>query len=372
MGFLVFRRIAILVLIAVLAPGTSAAPVAAVGSTVGGSSMGGTVVVDAGETVDGLDVVAGSVLVRGTVAGDLSGVAGNVVIADSGTVQGDVSLAAGAIRIAGTVEGSVSTGTGALVLGPTGSIAGDLSLGAETATIEGSVDGTARIGAEEILLGSTAQIGSDFRYDGTLTQESKATVGGSVVRDASIGGAGTAGLAGAFPSLHWVGTVYGLLANLLLGGFLLAVFPHFSLGVASRAADSPGRSALLGAVALLGVPVLLLAVALTLIGAPLALLGLFGYAFLCWVGIVYGEFAVGRWLLGRWQADPSRWWALLVGLVLFAALGALPFVGGLFILGALVLGLGALLGSVRLAYRRRRGRAEATTAPGPDASSNAV
>lgn len=354
--------------VALLAAGASPVAAGVADATPAGQSISGTVVVDEGETVDGLDVVAGTVVIRGTVEGPLDGVAGDVVIAETGRVTGDVGVSAGALRVDGTVEGSLSSGAGAITLSRSGSVGGDLSVGARSVRIDGQVGGDATVGAETISLGETAQVGGELRYDGALSQATGAVVQGGVVQDDAIGEAGFGGVSGPLgAAMGWLGTVYGLLANLLLGALLLLALPGFSNGVADRAVDAPGRSALLGVLALIGVPFLLAMVAVTVVGIPLAVLGAFGYLFALWVGVVYGEYAVGRFLLGRWTAEPNRWVALLVGLLLFAVVGAIPVVGGLFVLGALIVGLGALVAGIRGVYRRRRGSgASPTTAGGPE------
>ena len=111
------RYIAIaFVALLVLAAGPTAAVAQSAGGSVGATQAAGTVVVDDGETISSLDVMAGTVIVRGTVAGDLNGVAGDVVVAETGVVEGDVSVATGSLRIAGTVDGSVERRP--LIVGP--------------------------------------------------------------------------------------------------------------------------------------------------------------------------------------------------------------------------------------------------------------
>ncbi|MDZ7849843.1 MAG: polymer-forming cytoskeletal protein [Halodesulfurarchaeum sp.] len=353
-----------LVALLVLASGPTVALAGSAGGGLGATSMTGSAVVAEGETVNGLDVMAGTVVIRGTVAGDLNGFAGDVVIAESGVVTGDVSVATGSLRIAGTVEGSVSAGAGVVTLARTGSVGDAFSVGAGTVTVEGQVAGDATIGADTIALGSAARIGGELRYDGALTQESGAVVDGPIVQDSSIGGFGPVGVSGHswfFFGGGWLNAVYGLFANLLLGAVLLLVLPDFSNRVADRAAASPGWSVLVGLLALIGIPFLLALVAVTIVGIPLAILGLFGYLFVLWVGVVYGEYAVGRWLLGRRSEEPNRWYALGLGLVLFAVLGAIPVVGGLLVFSALLVGLGGLVSAIRGAYRRRGSGATPTT-----------
>lgn len=360
------NRYVVLGLVALIVFAIGSAPAAAqsIGGGPGAQMMTGSAVVSEGETVSGLDVMAGAVVIRGTVDGDLNGVAGDVVIGESGVIKGDVSIATGSLRIAGTVEGSVSAGASSVSLPRTGAVADDVSVGAATVAIDGTIGADAAIGADTITLGPASRIGGGLRYDGALTQQSGAVVQGSVVEDSSIGGFGPVDVSGdSLPSIGWLDSLYGLFANLLLGAILLFVLPGFSSRVATQVADSTGRSALVGLLVLVAVPFVLALTAVTIIGIPLAILGLFGYLFLIWVGVVYGEFAVGRWLLGQWQDEPNRWLALGLGLVLFTVIGAVPIVGGLSMFGVLLIGLGALATALRGTYRRRHGRTSSTTAP---------
>lgn len=66
-----------------------------------------------------------------------------------------------------------------------------------------------------------------------------------------------------------------------------------------------------------------------------------------------GQYAVGSWAL-RAAGYEHRWLALVVGLLAVTLLGAVPIVGGLVELVALLLGLGALAISLRRSYRTRR------------------
>lgn len=338
----------------------------------------GTVVVEEGATSSGISTVAGTIVVRGTVNGDVSGVAGDVVIAESGTVTGNVNGAAGSLRIAGTVGGNVEFAAGSVVIDRSATIGGNVNVGTGSTLIAGQIDGDVMVGADQITVASTAVIDGDLRYDGQLEQQAGATVGGAVIHDTSIGGGmGPAGWGTSWVLPNWFDTVYGFFANLVLGAVLLALFPRFSNEVADGVVDRPLRSGGWGVVALFGIPLVLVAFAITIIGIPLALLGIVLYVLAIWTGVVYGEFAVGRYLLARMDTE-GNWKALLVGLLVFAVLGLVPILGGIAVLLALLVGLGALGSALRGRFRYRRaenGGASATDAPaedGPDESSPAA
>ncbi|WP_225336313.1 polymer-forming cytoskeletal protein [Halomicrobium urmianum] len=314
---------------------------------------GGTIVVESDETYESVEGVAGSIVVRGTVTGDVSGVAGNVHVAEGGSVEGSIEAAAGTVRIDGIVGGDVDVGGGHVEVSETGRIGGDLNAGAGFLAVNGAVGGDVRAGAETIVIGPNANVGGEFRYDANeFSRDENATVAGGVVEDPNL--AGNVGPTGEFFSVPPVlVSVYGFFVNLLLGAVLLAAFPAFSSSVAARVADDTVRSGGAGFLTLIAVPIALVFVAITLVGIPLAVVGAVVFGLLVWIGTVYGQYAVGAWALGLADVD-NRWLALVVGLVGFALLGAIPVVGGLVGFVALLLGLGALALGLRDRYRSRR------------------
>ena len=339
------RRGLVAILVAVLLLSTVTG-VAAAQSVQGASA---TVVVEEGRTVSNVDALAGSIVIRGTVTGDVSGAAGTIHVAEDGRVEGSVSGAAGDVRIDGSVGGDVTAGSGHVRVTQTATIGGDVAVGAEYVRIDGRVDGDVRVGAERIVLGPNANIGGEFRYTAAeFTRDPAATVAGGVAEDTDLRDGG-----GPFRLPNWVGWGYGLLANLLLGAILLVLFPAFSARLAGRVSTEPARTGGVGLLTLAGGPILLTLIALTIVGIPLAVLGAIAFGLAIWAGVVYGQYAVGAWLLRRAGRD-HRWLALVAGLVGFAVLDLIPVFGGLLVFGALLLGLGALALELRNSFRTRR------------------
>jgi cytoskeletal protein CcmA (bactofilin family) len=340
------RRGVVVGLVAVLLLSTVSGVAAA--QSVRGAS--GTIVVEEGQTVSSVDAVAGSIVVRGTVTGDVSGAAGTIHIAEGGRVGGSISGAAGDVRIDGEVGGDVTAGSGNIQVTETATIGGDVSVGAGYVRIDGRIDGDVRVGAETIVLGPNADISGEFRYDAAaFTQDPAATVAGGVVEDPNL-----RDNVGSFTLPNWVAAGYGLLANLLLGVILLVLFPSFSARLAGRVSDEPAKAGGVGLLSLVGGPILLALIAITIIGIPLAVLGAIAFGLAIWVGAVYGQYAVGAWAL-RLIGRDNRWLALVAGLVGFAVLNAIPILGGFLVFSSLLLGLGALALELRNSFRTRRG-----------------
>lgn len=314
---------------------------------------GETVVVEEGETVSSVNAFAGSVIVRGTVEGDVSAFAGNVLI--TGTVEGDVSTATGNLRIPGTVEGDVSAGAGNVHLEEGGVVGGNFQVGAGNVRIDGEIGGDATVGAETITLGENAAIAGSLTYDGNLGGNYDA-VAGEITRDTSLGGGEM------FQPISSIAVAfYGFLVNLVLGALLLAAFPAFSRSVADRVATAPLRSGLIGLGVVVGVPIALVLLLITVIGIPISLAGMVAFALFAWVALVYGRFAVGAWLLSLVGAD-NRWLALILGLLIGAVLTLVPYVGGLLNAVIFLLGLGALATVLYDGFRRRRSEPAASPA----------
>lgn len=349
------RRLVVLVVVGMLALslGTGVATAQSI------EGFSGTIVVEEGETVGSVDGFAGSVIVEGTVTGDISGVAGQIHVTETGSVEGSIEGAAGTVRIDGTVGGELNTAAGHTELTETSEIGGEVHVGGGYVGIDGTVGDNVRVGAGTIEVGPNADITGELRYDAaSFSQADTATVEGGVTQDAE--GVDRFGVGTDFaPVPGWVLTVYGLLANLLLGVILLAVFPGFSTGVAQRVRDTPIRTGGVGFLTLVGVPFVITLIAITIVGIPLAIVGTLAFFGAIWVGVVYGQYAVGAAVLGLFGQE-NRWLALVVGLVGFTILGAIPFLGGLLEFLALLLGVGALALGLRHRYRARGERGTGT------------
>lgn len=313
---------------------------------VGQSEPMGTIVIEEGETVDTVNTVAGTVLIRGTVTGNVEVVAGNIQITDTGIVEGDLSGAAGNIHIDGTVDGDVSAGAGNIIIGENAVIGGNFEAGAGTILIDGEINGDTTVGAESIRLGDTAVIAGSLTYEGTLTGNRDA-VQGTIIQEQPRDDEGFGGIE-SIMSVVFSG--YAFVVNFIIGALLLYLFPAFSDGVATRVRTGPVRTGLIGLAILLGVPLVLIALAITIIGIPLSLVGIVVFILAVWISIVYGRFAVGVWLVS-YADNENKWVALAVGLLVGAVLSVIPIVGGFVNFLIVLLGLGALTRGL-FAHRR--------------------
>lgn len=320
------------------------------GVVAAGDRAGGTVVVAQGETIDGdLDAFGGTVVVRGTVDGDLVAFGGDVRV--EGEVTGDVDAVAGNVWVAGNVGGDVDAAAGNVYVRPGADIGGRLAAAAGNIVVAGAVHGNANLAGGAITLAETATIDGNVEYaaDADGFTDRGATVGGTVTRVEDLDAGPWAG-----PIVPgWALAVYGFLVNLLLGAVLLLAFPASSAAVAERVASDPLRTGGAGLVTVVAVPLLVVALAITVVGIPFALVGALGFALLLWVALVYGRFALGVWLVSLADTE-NRWLALLVGLLVGGLLALVPWLGGLVTVVLVLLGLGAVVALGYAGYRGRR------------------
>jgi len=308
---------------------------------------GGTVVVGADETIDDdLTASGGTIIVEGTVDGDLVAFGGSVVVTESGTVTGNLTGTVGDVSIDGTVEGTVTASAGSIRIGESATV-GSVDTESGYLGIEGTVTGNVRAAVDRLEIGSAASIGGDLTRDEdtTVIGDAATAVEGSVeTADLRQDGGGAGPIGAILPGFF-------LLVDLALGAVFLIALPRFSEQVASTLDERPLYTAGAGLAGILGTIIFPLIVALTIVGLPIALI--FGPTVAIvggWIAFVYGKYTIGRWALAQFDVD-DRWLALIVGMVAFVALGMLPYVGILFGAIALVIGVGALLLALYDRYR---------------------
>jgi cytoskeletal protein CcmA (bactofilin family) len=326
-------------------------PTAVAGKTI----TGGTIVIGEDETVEGFVAMGGTIQVKGLVDGDVTVVGGEVRI--SGRVDGDLEAYGGNIVIDGEITGDLETFGGNIAVGDEGEIGGSLKSGGGNVELNGVIGGDAEVNAGSISLGPNALINGDFEYSSeSFNRDPNAQIRGIIKKDAARlpdltslrGPLGVVGLLGGLALI--ILSLYWLLLNLVIGGVLLTVSPKFAIEISDSVTEDPIKMGALGFLVLFGVPVLLLALLITIIGIPLALGGGLLFIFLVLIANIYGKFAIGMWLLSK--TDRSNIWAaLVVGLLTGFVLSFIPFIGGLLKLFILLLGLGALTYAIKARIR---------------------
>lgn len=321
-------------------------------------------------------VAAGSGIVEGRIEGDLVIATGSLEI--SGTVTGDVLVAArGRVVVSGAVEGSLRGVARSVTL--TGSVGDDVAVAAIAMDLGGVV------GRDVIGLGASAdvdgevgrdllgrflrlEVGAAVERDVDVTVRNVAVTSGAVVggdlvyqadRPAAVDDAATVnGQVIQLPSrapfavrvVLDLALVLGFFGYLVGGLALLWLLRRSAAEAVAVVATRPGLSLAVGAGAAIGGPFLIAILVATLVGVPLAVVGLLLLIALILFGTVPLVTAVGmRIMAGR----GGTYGGFLVAAVLWrlAAL-LLPLIGAVLFVVALVWGAG---GWVIGAWRARAG-----------------
>lgn len=214
-----------------------------------------------------------------------------------GVARGDVVVFSGRVSVAGQVSGNVVALDGAVVLAPTAQVRGDV------------------ISRGAVTVRRGAQVQGEIRENVPLSMRGPVEILG--------------------PLATWLAVS---VSGLLLGLVLLWIAPRASESVVATARRAPWASAGWGIGVVVGLPVITLLLAVTLVGLPLALVVVLALGLALFVG-----YAWAAWILGRALLPPPRGRivAFLAGFAVLRLVGAVPVVGGVTWVLAGAFGLGA-------------------------------
>ena len=213
-----------------------------------------------------------------------------------------------------------------------------------TAVLEGAQAEEVWALGSDIELGPGTVVTGDVRtLDTAVLQDGDAVVLGEVTDLSGSLVAIGAVLAPAF-ILFWVGTALAT----IVAGLILAGLASRQVRDAGRLiAREPVRTFAVGLVATIGLPVLAVALLVTIIGAPLGLAVLFGvWPLLAFVGYLVAGIWIGEWLqarMGPIRVRERPYAAAVIGLLVLGLLGLVPVlsiaaaIASLFGFGAVVL-----------------------------------
>ncbi|HTS91155.1 MAG TPA: hypothetical protein VMG55_04065 [Stellaceae bacterium] len=317
-----------------------------------------------------------SIDVQAEVDGDVTAAGGRIAIGDD--ISGSVMAAGGSIEIRGVVRHAVRAAGGALGFGVQvgrdlvaaggsirlrregrvsgsawlkggnitvdGAIDHDLDASGGTVAIAGKIGGTATIRARSLRILPGAKIDGRLIYESgaPATIDPTAVISGGIefhqwTPPQHIGAIARA--------VYFAGSVLFALALLAAGLLWVLVFPGYSLNAARLVASRPLASLGLGFAVLVAAPIAAGIAMLTLVGGLVggALLALYAATLL--LALLTAALFLGDALLrifGRGQRTGlgRRLAALVFGVILLAALAAVPILGAFVLFLAFCFGLG--------------------------------
>ncbi len=268
---------------------------------------------------------------------------GNVDINEP--IDGNLYVAGGNVSITAPVSGNVRIAGGDISV--TGNVGGKLAVAGGHVKLDGPVAGNATVSGGTLDLGPNARISGKLAFNGGhLDQDPAAQVVGGVVRSSRHRHEWDGEERG-----HGIARAIWTVGLMLLAGIIAGALPGPVRRMQEELRTQPWLATLFGIVALTCIPIAAVIVMITIIGIPLGLLAILGYAALILVGYVASSVVVSGLLLDRYKSEVASQTAWRVGAAVLAMLlistaAHVPFVGHFIGLVALVIGVGAIVGAI--------------------------
>ena len=336
----------------------------------------GNVTLAADETVEDTLILTGrSIVVDGNVTGNLLAFAeriivngeigGNVItagesIAINGKVGGTVLSAGSSVELAGAVvakdafaaAGKVEVDRGSSVGGNLvvtseraelgGTVTRDVLAFSENVEVSGEVGEDLIAGAEELNLLRDARVNGDIRFynddENDLVQAPEATVLGAIE---FLGEPEERRNRYADPG-YYVTQLIRLAGAILAGFLLLWLLPAVRDVELTGGADGAATAGF-GLAALVATPVLIVLMAVTLVGFPLAILTLFAWFAAIYFAKIVLAMVLGRLILEAADMDDTVLLTLVAGLATIIIAVNIPGIGGLLNFLMTIVGLGLVV-----------------------------
>jgi hypothetical protein len=316
-----------------------------------------------------------SVSVTGHVLNDLWAFARTMHI--GGSIGDHARLLGTTITFAGTVDNSLSAAGSTVHVMTNAVVRGSLNLLGENVIVEGEVKGITRILAQHITLAGRMHddvsiVADDIvvlggtLIEGNLTYtagrelilDKNVSLKGELIRKEPTRPAPDATRRSLLQSLILQAML--CFSALLAGTAFIGLFPQATGAAVRTIRASPWKCVFAGVGGFCLIPLLSIMLLFTLVGIPLAILLLLGYAILLYISQIPVALALGSALLRRRgpQSFGQIALALITGLVFLYILSLLPIIGFTVLLAVLLIGLGASLIAVL-------GQQQGATAPPP-------
>ena len=301
------------------------------------------------ENDGGVFLAGADIVVSENIEGNLRASGDSIVVADDVTIDGDAWLAGRRIVIDGAIDG-------------------DVDVRAQTVLINGPIDGDVSVWAVDLTLGPDADIDGDLAYYTNAEADiaSDAKVAGEVEAHFFSEGEEVVRVQpddwrngweerqnDATPVLEL--TLPGVIVLALLAGLLSFMAPRWSKNVRTSAQSTPALAIFYGVVWMLGLPIVGILAAFTIVGIPFAFLLIFVYGIVFFAGMIAAVFVIGGFLTGLFglsfgSGAGERLAIVIVGSLVLWGGAAAPILGGFFWFASIAIGIGAILIAGRVQY----------------------
>lgn len=323
-------------------------------------AAGKTITVDG--TISGdLIGAAQSIVVNGRIEGDVIGAAQDITI--NGEVGGNVRVAGDSVNINGSVARNVNAFGSNIIMGSNSRVGWDIYLAGATADVRGTVDGSLSGQAGQANL--SGKIGKNVNLDlengGTnqkLSITPTAIVNGDIIytsKNAALVSP-QANVSGqvqqktpATKTSNWLmlwtwGRLFSIFAALAVGLVLVFIGKNVTIKIIEKMESSPLKMLLPGLAFMFILPPLALVLAITIIGLPLSLITGASWLIATYLAKIFTAILLGQFIIKKIfrKSDWPLVSSLVIGVIICWLLFSIPFVGWLFGLISIWLGLGGI------------------------------
>lgn len=320
-------------------------------------AAGGDIIVLAPVDADALLLGLG-VEADGPVGGDLRAFGARVTV--KGNAEGDIFAIGGSVNVAGKGK--------------------EVRIGGVNVTVSGGADGPVAIYGSTVTLGGEFAGGVEVFASDRLTVLPGTRIAGVLEYDAPqeadihesasiLGGVEYTGSSSFLPSKQEAETfaiagaglflLVRMLAGIVASGLLAGLFPAFSNDLASRALRSPRRFALLallGFAIVVATPLLAFLLAVSFVGAGIALIIGAAYLLLLLISYAYAGVLVGAMIARVLKKPQVSWRAAVAGALALSLAGLVPVAGSIAASLLAAAACGAIAsGAYRFAFGRDAG-----------------
>ena len=331
-----------------------------------------------GEVVDGNYYAFGEMVeIMGTVNGDVYAAGSQVLV--NATINGDLIVAGGTVNISGNITEDLRAAGGQITIdakvGKNASVAGgniDLtqsaSIGKAAQLAGGNVLLSAPVTSEVFLAAGNATVTSTIGENltartGNLRLSPGASIAGNLdywsgeeltfSNEASVSGAITRHelpekltpsekqVSGFFKGFSLFSALTSIFSTIALGFILIKFFPNCTEAAILALKSNPWKALGIGLLFVIVTPIAILVLFVTMVGIPLALMSIPLFFIYIYFARIYAVLTAGSFLLTKSGKTPTPTLSLLTGIVIYYALGIIPFIGGLSKLFFILAGVGA-------------------------------
>jgi hypothetical protein len=333
-------------------------------------AAGASVAIHADVTGDA-DAAGAEVTIDGTVG--RARLAGGTVTL-TGDVAGDAYVVGGVFTLTSRVGGSLYAGGGQVTIGPQAVISRSTKIGGGRVTFDGRAEGGARIAGGSVIVNGSIT-GDLVLEGGRIAIGPTAAVSGNVLirslEEPAIDPA--ASIAGAVrreaPASWWdqamfeswpfrFGAAAFIALSTFVTGIVLMILGRGTFEDAVTLARAKGVSSfLIGLVSLILLPVVAVALMVTVVGIPAGLALLFVVPILIFVSYAVAATGLADLIFNRPRAPRlagRTFGFLIVGAIILGLVSLIPVAGGMLVFLLLILGAGAFLRSARRRAKRSR------------------